>query len=195
MTTSDKSALRAETAERRAKAHATQPLAGLTLAARLPREALPPADSVVAAYWPFSSEIDPRPLMQRLAALGYVIALPVTPPKGSSNPLQFRRWTSATLLKPRSFGVHEPGEDSEVVVPDLLLVPLLAFDRRGGRLGYGAGHYDRTLEILRANGSITAIGLAFASQEVDALPMEPHDQPLDAVLTERAYIPITSGAV
>ena len=179
-------------AERRAVAHAAQPLAGLTLAARLPSAVLPPPGAVVSAYWPFGSEIDPRPLIRRLSALGYSIALPVTPKKGSNPPLHFRRWTASSLLAPRSFGVHEPGEDAEILVPDVLLVPMLAFDRQGGRLGYGAGHYDRTLAGLRAaNPAIRAIGVAFAAQQVDELPTEPHDQPLDDVLTERAYIPIS----
>jgi 5-formyltetrahydrofolate cyclo-ligase len=188
----DKSALRAAMMERRAAACAANPLAGLTLAARLPSETLPPPGAVVSAYWPFGSEIDPRSLMTRLRGLGYALALPVTPKKGSNAPLHFRRWTPQALLQPSGFGVHEPGEDSEILVPDLLLVPLLAFGRRGGRLGYGAGHYDRTLQSLRAaKPTIRAIGLAFAAQEVETLPLEPHDEPLDAVLTERAYIPIT----
>lgn len=181
--------------ERRAIACAANPLAGLTLSARLPREGLPPPAAVVSAYWPFRSEIDPRPLMQRLAALGCRIALPVTPKKGVAQPLRFHLWTPGTALAPRSFGVHEPGADAEEVRPDLLLVPLLAFDRHGGRLGYGAGHYDRTLEALRETRAVTAIGLAYAAQEVERLPIEAHDQPLDAILTERAYIPLTPGAL
>ena len=192
----DKASLRAEMAQRRAAAHAANPLAGMTLAARWPRAALPPPGAVVSAYWPFRHEIDPRPLMKRLAALGYVLALPMTPEKGSRDPLHFSRWSTDVVLTPRSFGVHEPASDAEHLTPDLLLVPLLAFDRRGGRLGYGAGHYDRTLKGLRAaNPRVRAIGVAFAAQEVEHLPTEPHDQPLDAVLTERAYIPITPGAL
>lgn len=182
--------------QRRAAAHGNQPLAGLTLAALLPGAALPEAGAVASAYWPFGSEIDPRPLMRRLLGLGWTLSLPVTPKKGANEPLCFRRWTPSTRLARRRFGVEEPGEDAEIVTPRLLLVPLLGFDRRGGRLGYGAGHYDRTLKHLRAaDPDIRAIGLAFAAQEVEHLPTEAHDQPLDAVLTERAYIPISNGAL
>ncbi len=128
--------------------------------------------------------------MARLRALGARLALPVTPPKGSEEPVRFRLWAPQDELHPSPFGVHEPRPNNPVVEPDLLLVPLLAFDRRGGRLGYGAGHYDRALQDLRARKPVRAIGLAFAAQERARVPTGPHDQPLDAVLTERAYIPI-----
>ncbi len=145
---------------------------------------------IVSGYWPFRSEIDPRPLMQRLARAGATLALPVTPAKGVDAPLRFHVWDADDLLHPGAFGVHEPHPSKDAVEPDILLVPLLAFDRTGGRLGYGAGHYDRTLDRLRAMKPVLAIGLAFAVQEVDALPMDAHDQRLNAILTERAYIPV-----
>ena len=121
-----------------------------TLSAWLPSAALPEPGAAVSAYWPFRTEIDPRPLMARLAAAGARLALPVTPPKGAGKPLCFHLWAPQDGLHPSTFGVHEPHPSQTVVEPDLLLVPLLAFDRRGGRLGYGAGHYDRTLQDLRA---------------------------------------------
>ena len=186
----DKAALRREAAVRRAAAFAANPLAGLTLAARLPRGAMPEPGAVVAAYWPFRTEVDPRPLMRRLAAAGARLALPVTPPRGVTEPLRFHAWTPGEALEPSPFGVHEPRLGKEAVEPDLLLVPLLAFDRNGGRLGYGAGHYDRTLQRLRATKPIRAIGLAFAVQERASVPTGTHDQPLDALLTERAFIPV-----
>lgn len=183
-----KAALRSEAADRRARAWAANPLAGETLAALFPSEALPPAGAVVSGYVPFRTEIDPRPLMLRLSALGARLALPVTPPKGSDEALVFRLWEPHHPLTPGHFRIEEPHADAEAVEPDFLLVPLLAFDRTGHRLGYGAGHFDRTIERLRAKKPVKAIGLAFAVQETDALPAQPHDQPLDAVVTERAYI-------
>lgn len=185
-----KTHLRAEAALRRAEAHAANPTAGATLSAVLPREALPPRGAVVAGYWPFRTEIDPRALMGRLARLGARLALPVTPPKGSEAPLTFRAWRPETPLQPGAFGVPEPGPGCETVEPDLLLVPLLAFDRSGRRLGYGAGHYDRTLEALRARRRVVALGLAFAAQEVERTPVHAHDQLLDAIVTEAAYIAV-----
>jgi 5-formyltetrahydrofolate cyclo-ligase len=187
---SDKACARAEAAARRAAAFAANPVAGETLSAWLPRSALPSPGEVVSAYWPFRTEIDPRPLIARLFALGARLALPVTPPKGAGEPVRFHLWAPEDGLHPSPFGVLEPHPDKGVVEPDLLLVPLLAFDRRGGRLGYGAGHYDRALEALRAKKRIRAIGLAFAVQELARVPTGPHDQPLDAILTERAYIPV-----
>jgi len=186
----DKSSVRSDAAARRAVAFAANLVAGETLSARLPRSALPSRGEVVSGYWPFRTEIDPRPLMGRLCAVGARLALPVTPPKGSSEPLRFRLWAPEDGLHPSPFGVREPPPSRDIVEPDLLLVPLLAFDRQGGRLGYGAGHYDRALEDLRARKTVRAVGLAFAAQELARVPTDAHDQPLDAVLTERAYIPI-----
>jgi 5-formyltetrahydrofolate cyclo-ligase len=185
-----KTHMRAEAALRRARAHGAHPLAGATLSAIFPRERLPAAGAVVSGYWPFRTEIDPRPLMARLARAGARLALPVTPPKGSDAPLSFRLWTPGAPLKPGPFRTPKPGEDCETVTPDLLLVPLLAFDRMGHRLGYGAGHFDRTLEALRAAGPVFAAGLAHAAQEVSRVPAQPHDQVLDAIVTERAYIAV-----
>ncbi len=181
----EKPALRATAAARRAALFAAQPLAGQTLSARLPR--LEGAPGVVAGYWPMRSEIDPRPLMARFARAGWRIALPVTPAPGADAPLTFRIWTEGAGMATHAFGMREPHPDAQAARPDLVLVPLLAFDASGHRLGYGAGHYDRTLERLRSERPVRAIGLAFAGQETEPLPADPHDQRLDAVLTERAY--------
>ena len=183
-----KGELRTEAVARRAAAHAADPLAGERLAAHLPADLWPPADGVVAGYQPFRSEVDPRPLMRALAERGGLLALPCTPPWGSDEGLAFRLWREGDALAPGAFGVHEPPGTSPLVEPDLVLVPLLAFDRTGARLGYGAGHYDRTLPRL-ARAGVRAIGLAYAAQVVERLPAEPHDHPLDGILTERAYIP------
>jgi 5-formyltetrahydrofolate cyclo-ligase len=153
------------------------------------RLTLPLKPRIVAGYRPFRDEIDPLPLMLKLAAGGARLALPVTPPRGLASPLTFRAWNPGEALAAGGFGVHEP-TGGEAVTPDLILVPLLAFDRRGHRLGYGQGHFDRTLAGLRAGGPVTAVGLAFAEQEVAELPDEPHDQALDAILTEKEYIEV-----
>ncbi len=183
-----KAELRAEAARRRAEARAADPDAGARL--RLSPELIPPRGAVVAGYHPFRTEIDPRPLMAAMETAGCVLALPSTPAHGSKAGLVFRRFDREHALAPSAFGVHEPPEHAELVTPDLVLVPLLAFDRTGARLGYGAGHYDRTLPRLAARPGFRALGLAYAAQEVDRLPAEPHDHPLDGFLTERAYIPV-----
>ncbi len=124
-------------------------------------------------------EADPRALARALAARGCRLALPVVVrPKA---PLYFRAWREGDGLTVHAFGMHEPAATAPQLVPDLLLVPLLAFDARGHRLGYGGGFYDRTLASLAAK---LAVGVAFAGQETDALPDQPHDHPLDMVVTE-----------
>ncbi len=166
------------------------PDASEALIARFPAALVPPG-GVVAGYVPFHSEIDPRPLMRALAARCARLCLPVAPTRGSDAPLSFRAWREGEPLERGGFGVPEPEPGAALVGPDLLLVPLLAFDRAGGRLGYGAGHYDRTLAILRARRPIIALGLAYAAQEVERVPTEPHDARLDGIVTERAYIAVS----
>ena len=139
-------------------------------------------DGPVSAYWPMRSEVDLRPLLAALAATRPV-ALPVV--TGRARPLLFRAWDPATALVPAAFGTMVPPDTAPPVVPQVLLVPLLAFDGQGWRLGYGGGFYDRTLAILRAAGPVTAIGVACAGQQVDAVPHDPAtDARLDAVATE-----------
>lgn len=151
------------------------------LAAHANALALPQA-AVVSGYCAFGEEADPKALLAALARLGHPIALPRM--AGKTKPLQFHRWEEADTLLPHPFGVLEPHPACAMVVPDVLLVPLLAFDAAGHRLGYGGGYYDRTLAALRAHKSVTAIGIAYAGQRIESLPQEPHDQPLDGVLTE-----------
>jgi 5-formyltetrahydrofolate cyclo-ligase len=142
-----------------------------------------PRGAVVAGYSPIASEADPTALMETLAAKGHVLALPRIAAAEAS--LEFRRWQDSDVLEPGAFGILEPPMSAEPVMPSVLLVPLLAFDADGYRLGYGGGFYDRTLADLRARGEVLAIGIAFSGQEVDALPHDDHDQRLDAVVTER----------
>jgi 5-formyltetrahydrofolate cyclo-ligase len=134
---------------------------------------------VVGAYHPIRSEFDCLPLLRRLAADGWTLALPVIV---GPAPLQFRAWVFGAPLEPGPLGIPEPAGSSSIA-PDVLLVPLLAFDRRGYRLGYGGGHYDRTLAALRGHGGVTAIGLAFDAQEVAEVPVCPYDERLDWILT------------
>ncbi len=145
-----------------------------------------------AAYWPIGSELDPGPLLRHWAAVGLVCALPVVVRAGM--PLVFRRWRPEMELVAGDFGTSVPPEGGEAVVPDVIFAPLLAADRTGGRLGYGAGFYDRTLAALRSAGSVLAVGLAYHGQIVDHVPSEPDDEPLDWLVTERAAIPIDAAA-
>lgn len=136
--------------------------------------------STVSGYWPIRTEIDPRPAMHALAG-SHELCLPVV--QGKDQPLKFRRWVPGTELAEGVFGAAIPRDRVELV-PSILIVPLLAFDIKGGRLGYGGGHYDRTLETLRSRGKVTAIGLAYDVQECRDAPCEPTDQLLDLVVTE-----------
>lgn len=142
---------------------------------------LPPGP--LAGYWPLGSELDVLPLLRRLHDGGRVVALPVSGPRGT--PLVFRSWQPDCAMATGRYGIAECGEDRPVVVPAALLVPMLAFDRAGHRLGYGAGYYDRTLADLRAQGLVLAVGVAYAGQEVEAVPRGGYDEPLDWIVTER----------
>jgi 5-formyltetrahydrofolate cyclo-ligase len=142
--------------------------------------------AVVSGYSPIRSEIDPLPLMGRLAAQHLQLALPVI--MARDRPLLFRLWAPGNALRPGPLGILEPPSAAGEIIPDILLVPLAAFDRAGHRIGYGAGHYDRTLAKLRAARKITAIGLAFAAQEIPYVAASTHDARLDLVLTENETI-------
>jgi len=148
---------------------------------------------VFSSYRPIGSELDPGPLAERLVSQGWTLTLPVTPPADGPETLKFYAWTQGEVLQAGSLGIEEPAAHTQALWPDLILVPLLAFNRQGGRLGYGKGHFDRTLAMLRQDRQVKAVGLAYAEQEVAQLPLEPHDQPLDAILTEREFIQVIRG--
>ncbi len=140
-----------------------------------------PAPATVSAFRSFGDELDTGPLLACLAAGGYRLALPVM--QGKAKPLLFRAWAPGDPMRTVQWGIEEPLTTAPEILPDILLVPLLAFDRRGYRLGYGGGYYDRTLAMLRANQPVVAVGLAFSEQEVDAVPHLDYDERLDWVLT------------
>jgi 5-formyltetrahydrofolate cyclo-ligase len=143
---------------------------------------------VIAVYRALGSEMDARPLSDVLAKLGWTIALPVCEEIGA--PVTFRVWKPGDRLTQDAAGVMAPLMSAPVADPDIVMVPLLAFDWRGGRLGQGEGYYDRTLAALRASRDRPFVGLAFSGQEVEEVPTEIHDEKLDAVLTERGYRPL-----
>ncbi len=143
----------------------------------------------VGAYWPIRSEADIRAAIAAIASRGQATALSqVTHPN-----LVWRLWRPGDALVQGAFRVSEPGPDAPACHPRALLVPLAAFDRRGGRIGYGQGHFDRSLAALDCHHSVLVIGVAFAAQEIAAVPVEPHDRPLDLVVTEREVIRIARG--
>jgi 5-formyltetrahydrofolate cyclo-ligase len=141
---------------------------------------------IVSGFMPLKSEINPLPLLRKLADAGAALVLPVV--AGRGKPLVMRAWRPGEELAAGVWGIREPKPEAAEVEPDILLVPLLAFDRAGHRIGYGAGYYDLTIAQLRARKPITAIGLAFAAQEIAAVPVTPRDARLDLVLTEREAI-------
>ncbi len=144
-----------------------------------------PSSSIIAGYWAMNTELPTAPLLTRLHDTGHRCCLPVTHP--DQNPLTFRTWTPDALMVPGYHGILIP-EEGTTIEPDVLILPLLAFTKTGGRLGFGKGHYDYTLEKLRAKKPTTAIGYAYAQQEVDSLPQDQYDQKLDWIVTDETVI-------
>ncbi len=142
--------------------------------------------AIVSGFMPIKSEINPLPLMQKLSGAGARLALPRI--VGRGHPLSMHAWAFGAPLERGQWGIREPAADAPEVDPDILLVSLLAFDRAGYRLGFGAGYYDMTLAALRARKATVAVGIAFAAQEVPAVPRTERDARLDLVLTEREVI-------
>ena len=173
-------------AERRAQALVTVPDAGDRLAQQFHDAVRLPRGVAVSGYWPLEGELDIRLLLHQIHEMGHPIGLPVV--KGKGQPLLFRRWSPGTPMIQGSFRVMTPPEHAPELEPQVLLVPLLAFDGAGYRLGYGGGFYDRTLEKRRheahSGHTVLAIGIAFAAQETADLPRGPFDQRLDWIVTE-----------
>ena len=183
----EKDILRAALKERREELAARDPDAGETVADKFPMKLFERYGPTVALYLPIGSEIDPKPLMGKLAAAGAQLALPCVQDDGS---MVYRAYTRGDMLEQRPFGLLEPNPEVPEVNPTLVITPLLGFDRSGNRLGYGKGHYDRALTRLRDQGRVFVCGLAYFGQEVEEVPAEPHDVPLDWVMTERGSIPL-----
>src|SRR5580704_17103378 len=176
---------RAAAARRDALPAADRAAAAAAIAARPLPVAVAP-DAVVSGFSPLKSEINPVPLRRAFAAAGAQLALPVVMGKGQ--PLAMRAWMFGAPPASSVWGIRVPPPGAPEVFPDILIVPLLAFDRAGQRIGYGAGYYDMTLARLRGMKAVTAIGIAYAAQEVPEVPTTPRDAALDLVLTEHEII-------
>jgi 5-formyltetrahydrofolate cyclo-ligase len=176
---------KAALAKRDAMSAAERQAAAEAIAARPFPLAIAPG-VIVSGFMPLKSEINPLPLLRKLAAAGARLALPVV--AGRGRPLVMRAYAFGQELASGVWGIREPKPDAPVVEPDILIVPLAAFDRRGHRIGYGAGYYDMTINRLRARKPVTAIGIAYAAQEIAAVPTTDRDARLDLVLTERETI-------
>ncbi|MCI4644562.1 MAG: 5-formyltetrahydrofolate cyclo-ligase [Hyphomonadaceae bacterium] len=183
----DKAGLRAEMKELRAELSARNPDAGEHVAEKFPMRLLERYGPEVAGYLAIGSEIDALPLMKHLEKAGAELSLPRIEEDGS---MTYRRWSPGEPLERRPFGLSEPCSSAPEVWPTLILTPLLAFDQMGNRLGYGQGHYDRTLSRLREAGRAFACALAYHGQLVDEVPVESHDQPLDWAVTEEGSFPL-----
>ena len=170
----------------RVRLAAADPDAAVRAAEAAPLERLP--GLVIGGYLAQGSELDPAPLMARLATAGRRLTLPAAADR--SGALVFRAWAPGAPLAPDAFGIPAPLPEAEVLTPDLLIVPLLAFDRAGGRLVQGAGIYDRTIAALSGERAPYLVGYAYAGQEAPRVPMEPHDQPLDAIATEAGFVEV-----
>jgi 5-formyltetrahydrofolate cyclo-ligase len=183
--------LRAEALARRdALPAATRAAAAETVATRLFPVHIQ-RGMIVSGFSPMKSEINPVPLMRKLADAGARLALPAI--AGRGRPLIMRAWSFGEPLASGQWGIREPMADAPEVAPDILIVPLAAFDRAGHRIGYGAGYYDMTINALRARKAVTAIGIAFAAQEIPHVPATEHDERLDLVLTENETIDFRSA--
>lgn len=180
----EKTAARTEAFARRAVAHRALGGAGVACAGVLSSVLAGYRGVPVSGFMPIRTEIDPTPAMTEAAAHGPV-GIPVI--EAAGQPLKFARWEPEMDLVPGPFGAQIP-KVCEFFEPEILIVPLVAFDSAGNRLGYGGGFYDRTLEMLRARRATLAIGFAYAAQQADALPLEPTDQPLDMIVTEAGVI-------
>lgn len=188
----DKAALRAAALARRDALPAAERVAAVETVTRRPFPVAFEQGAIVSGYSPMRSEFNPVPLMRKLADAGARLALPVTPKRG--NPLIMRAWAFGDELASGVWGIREPRPEAPEVFPDIMLVPLACFDRKGHRIGYGAGYYDMTIARIRAMKPVTAIGLAFSVQEIERVPATPFDQALDLVLTEAETIDMRQGA-
>ncbi len=190
MTDISKSQLRTELHQRRDTYKKTNDLkaCGQALLNNLISAGIIPPEAIIGSYWPVKSEADACPLLTYYYEQGHVCALPVV--QAPKKPLLFREWRPGNLLVSGIYNILTPDETAQLVTPTILFVPILGFDNHGHRLGHGEGYYDRTLESLRNQHPIIAIGIAFDCQEVDVIPSHDYDQPMDYIITPTRVIEI-----
>ncbi|CAK0780062.1 5-formyltetrahydrofolate cyclo-ligase [Azospirillaceae bacterium] len=165
------------------------PNAGEQIRDRILHDIALPETAVISGYWPIGTELDIRPFLFAWHNAGRTSTLPVVIAR--QHPLTFRHWTPETQLSPGPFKILQPTDANPLIVPDVLIVPLLAFDRTGHRLGYGGAYYDLTIAERRASNAILAIGVGFSGQEIDAIPFTAQDQRLDWIVTEQFSLKIS----
>lgn len=190
--TDPKPLLRNEMKRRRAMMASANPLAGEQLAqsvsAAFDAGEWPDVRAVISGYYPIQSEINPFPLLQAFQSRGHALCLPALVPSEEGFRMIFRRFSIGDSLILGPFDIRQPIDSAEEIDPDIVLLPMLAFDRQGRRLGYGGGYYDRALEALRSRKAINAVGIAFSGQELAEIPFEVHDQPIDVMFTELGLV-------
>ena len=178
-----KAVLRREALAKRKSVHAVRHAeASAAFARRLVAE-FAVQGKTIAGYWPLGTELDCQPALVALTSAGAEVALPVV--AGQGQVLIFRSWVPGDSLEQGPFGTMHPAVRAPLVIPNILLIPLMAFDGTGHRLGYGAGYYDRTVAALRRDGQVITIGIAYDEQQVDVLPADGHDQRMDAIITDQ----------
>jgi 5-formyltetrahydrofolate cyclo-ligase len=189
--------LRNEMKRRRAAFAQGSPLAGDVLAEVAEvyldeRREWPDREAIIGGYWPIQSEINPFPLLQIFEERGYALSLPCLVPDGEGFRMIFRRFRLGDDLVSGPFDIHQPADEADEIAPDVVFMPLLAFDEQGWRLGYGGGYYDRVLARLRTQKDVKGYGVAFSGQQLAEIPFEVHDQPLDGIFTEQGVIEVRS---
>ena len=181
-----KAAARKAASARRKAAHGADDGGAVTRIEALFRDMEPAGTKVISGFLPIGSEIDLRPMLASLGNDGHTIVLPCV--VGNDMPLKFREWKLGDPLVKENFGTVAPADTAPEHAPDIILAPMLAFDRSGYRLGYGGGFYDRSLEMLRRTKQVLAVGVAYAAQEIDDVPHDNLDQPLDMIITDKEII-------
>lgn len=186
--TDDKAALRREMmASRDALGPTERKLSALGIATVGLPEGIADKPCIVSSYWAIGAELDMTALGRRLGAEGHQVCLPCI--QGKAEPMLFRLWKHGDQMRERKWGIMEPVDAASAVDPDIMLVPLLAWDANGYRLGYGGGYYDRTIQALRRRKPVVVVGVAYDEQKVDAVPRLDYDERLDWMLTPSGAFP------
>jgi len=184
-----KKAFRVAAKAKRLQAFQDHPQAGVQIAQTISGTVKLPTQSKVSVFWPLAEELDTLPILHALHVAGHQVLLPIM--QGAGKPLLFGCWAPGDVLVEAAFKTLEPGPDQARMTPDVMLCPLLAFDRKGYRMGYGGGFYDRSIAHIKAQGELHTIGIAFAAQEVDDIIIDEFDEPLHMIITEQEVIHIT----